>query len=131
MPAASVTGIGQGEAGQFSKGPDGGFSSPFQTLVSVANNAQTLVVGEIVAGSGEGDFDARVTFDPALEGSSSNYIVMLHEHSETKSTTVTAKTDDADGNFLSFELSIENSDTVQFAVVRKSNSVSFTVLGLG
>jgi len=106
MTASSVTGIGPGEAGNFQQAPDGGNSrTVFRTLHERHTCPYVARVGEYTTGGGEGDFDARITFDPPLEGDKDNYLVVVTDQSESTHPEVTAKTNDANGNFISFDVS--------------------------
>jgi len=126
MTATTTEGTGLGVAGQSSKGPDGGNRAIFQTL----NASNVSVVGEIVAGSGEGDWDGRVTFNSPLTGSNSNYEVILVGESSSTHATVTAKANDGDGNFASFDVSTASNDTVKFMVFFRGGSNTFSVTSL-
>lgn len=107
MGATSVTGVGPGSADAGVKGPGNG-----------RNHYVPMATPHVVAaGSGvlDGGGALTVTFPSALSGSESGYVVMVTTDNAVCG--VGAKTDDADGNFASFDLAGTAADSVMWMVV--------------
>lgn len=106
MGATSVTGVGPGSADAGVKGPGNGRNHyvPMVTPHIIAAGTVALTAGA-----------ATVTFPSALSGSESGYSVMLTTDNAVAG--VGAKTDDADGNFASFDLAGTAADSVMWMVV--------------
>jgi len=109
MGATSVTGVsGPGAAYPGIKGPGNNrnFHVPQICPHVVAAGEVALVAGA-----------ATVTFPAALSGSESDYVVLLTPKA-TNLASVSAKTDDADGNFASFAVAGTGTDEVGYMVVK-------------
>ena len=109
MGATSVTGVsGPGAAYPGIKGPGNNrnFHVPQICPHVVAAGEVALVAGA-----------ATVTFPAPLAGSETGYVVMLTPVAANL-TTVSAKTDDGDGNFASFAIAGTGTDTVGYMVVK-------------
>lgn len=111
MSATSVTGVGRGMAGNL-KGPGNGrnYFVPQVTPHVVAAGQVTLATNV-----------ATVTFPAPLEGSETNYVVMLTVSAAAGAgheVAVSAKTDSG-GNFVSFAIQGAGaSDNVMWAVMK-------------
>lgn len=112
MGATSVTGKGPGHAFPGVKGP-GNERNIFVPLLS----PHVVEAGTVSLSGGV----ATVTFPSPLAGSHVNYVVMLTVEASAgpaHEVAVTVKTDDGDGNFLSFAISgAGSSDDVMWAVM--------------
>lgn len=111
MGATSVTGIGPGSSEGLHKGPGNGRNLfvPLQTPHVISAGTVTLASGV-----------ATVTFPTPLGGSETGYVVMLTAEADDYAS-VSAKTDNADGNFASFAItdgSGSNSSDVMWMVVK-------------
>jgi len=130
MAATTTEGTGPGEAGNFQQAPDGGNSrTVFRTLHERNTCPFVERVGDYVAGTGEGDFDARITLDPPAEGHYSNYLVVAVSETATVHPVVSSRMVDADGNFVSFEISVPNSSQVSWMVFFRHKGFTLTDLG--
>jgi hypothetical protein len=110
MGATSVTGVGPGAA-DGNKGPGNGRDQfvPLLTPHVVAAGTVALVAGA-----------ATVTFPTALDGSETGYAVILTPEA-TNLASVSAKTDNSDGDFESFAIAGTGTDSVMWAVVKTGN----------
>jgi len=119
MGASSVTGVGQGRANH-QKGPGNGrnyFVPSVNPHVVAAGTLDTAVT-------------TTVTFPNALTGSETGYAVILTTEAAAaagRSAVVSAKTDDASGNFESFTVAVENAgDDVMWMVVNSGYGLEVT-----
>lgn len=108
MGATSVTGKGRGAASGL-KGP-GNNRNYFVPQV----NPHVVAAGTITLSSGAGE----VTFPNALPLSEDKYVVMLTAEATTN-TYVSAKNDNSDDQFASFEIAGGTTDDVMWAVIKK------------
>jgi len=112
MAASSVTGVGNGSADGSNKG------SERMTLgVTHLIGPRIQAAGTVVLAAGV----ATITFPQPLSGSEANYVVMLTPETAAGAAhevSVSAKTDDADGNFASFAIAGAGAaDSVMWAVI--------------
>jgi hypothetical protein len=110
MGATSVTGVGPGAA-DGNKGPGNGREQfvPLLTPHVVAAGTAVLVAGALT-----------VTFPTALSGSETNYAVILT--SDNLLASVSAKTDNGDGDFASFAIAGTLTDSVMWCVIKTGNA---------
>jgi hypothetical protein len=111
MGATSVTGVGPGSAEAGVKGPGNG-----RNIYVPQVSPHVLAAGSGVLAGGA----LTVTFPSALAGSESGYVVMLTTDAAVAA--VAAKTDDADGNFASFDIAGTGTDSVMWMVVNAGNA---------
>lgn len=108
MGATSVTGIGPGSAFPGQKGPGN------------ERNIYVPLAGPHVVAAGTGALvggTLTVTFPTALEGGNGDFAVVAT--SETTNTVyVSAKTDDANGDFASFQITGTGTDSFQWVVAK-------------
>lgn len=108
MGATSVTGVSGAGMAYNTKGPGN------KRNVNVPQICPHVVAaGEVALAAGV----ATVTFPSALSGSETGYMVFVTP-AAAHLTTVSAKTDDADGNFASFAIAGTGTDTVGWVVVK-------------
>jgi hypothetical protein len=107
MGATSVTGVGPGAADNL-KGPMNNRSYWVPQV-----NPHVVIAGNVDLSAGA----ATITFPNALNGGGANYVVAVHAES-SNTTYVSAKTDDGDGNFESFDITGTGTDTVNWMVVK-------------
>lgn len=111
MGATSVTGKGKG-AGYANKGPHNG-RDVYVPLLS----PHVVAAGFVTLASGV----ATVTLPTALNGSNAGYAVILTPQAATTTAPrVTAKTNDADGNFASF--AVAGADVAHAWVIVKTGN---------
>lgn len=105
--ATTTQGVGPGAA-RNQKGPGNGrnYWVPSVSPHIIAAGTATLAAGA-----------ATVTFPNALTGSESGYVVMLTSETANLSS-VSAKTDNGDGNFASFDIAGNATDDVMWMVVK-------------
>ena len=113
MGATSVTGVGPGTASAGVKGPGNGrnFFVPQINPHVVGSGTHTMV--------GASD---TITFPSPLAGSESGYCVFLTNDDDT-STWVSAKTDSG-GDFVSFEITGQDTDVVMWMVVNTGHGLN-------
>ena len=111
MGATSVTGVGPGAA-DGNKGPGNG-RDQFVPLLT----PHVVAAGTVVLAAGA----ATVTFPTPLDGSETNYAVMLTPEA-TNLASVSAKTDDSDGDFASFAIAGTGTDHVMWSVIKTGNA---------
>jgi len=107
MGATSVTGVGPGSAMPNMRGPGNNRNIHNDLL-----GAYTVAAGTMVLAAGVG----TVTFPNPLSGSESGYVVHLTSGSSATATWVTAKNDDSDDNFESFEIAGASTDSIMWVV---------------
>jgi hypothetical protein len=107
MGATSVTGVGPGDAHPGIKGPGNGRNIYVPLLTS-----HVVAAGRVTLSAGA----ATVTFPEALAGSEVNYVVHLTSLG-TGGETVSAMTDNGDGNFESFAIAGTGTDDIMWSVV--------------
>ena len=115
MGATSVTGTGQGSASAGVKGPGNG------------RNHFVPQIGPHILAAGSGVLDSAaltVTLPSPLPGSESGYVVMVRSDTANEAS-ISAKTDDSDGNFASFNIVGTGTDAVMW-MVASSNAVVTT-----
>lgn len=109
MAASSITGKGAGAA-QPNKGP-GNNRSAYVPVVT----PHVIVAGDVTISSGT---TATVTLPKALLHAAADYVVMVTTNGATLAY-VSAKTDDADGKMVSFQVTGGNGHTVSWMIVNK------------
>lgn len=108
MAASSVTGVGHG-AGWSNKGPHNG-----RDLYVPLNSPHVVAAGSCALVGGV----KTITFATPLHGSKTGYVVMLTAQSATTTVSrVTTLTDNSDGNFASFIITGNGTDTVAWSVI--------------
>ena len=107
MGASTVTGKGMGAAHNL-KGP-GNNRNYFVPQV----NPHVVAAGEVALVGGS----LTVTFPNALAGGEARYVVVLTS-TTANAAYVSAKTDNGDGNFASFEITGTGTDTIGWAVLK-------------
>lgn len=128
MAATTTEGVGPGEAGPFQQ-PDSS-RQVYRSLHERHTCPFVERVGNYVAGTGEGDFDALITLDPAAEGHYDNYLVVAVSETATVHPVVSNRANDGDGNFVSFQISTPDSAQVNWTVFFRSEKGS-TLTNLG
>jgi hypothetical protein len=111
MGATSVTGVGPGAA-DGNKGPGNG-RDQFVPLLT----PHVVAAGTVVLAGGV----ATVTFPTPLDGSEVNYSVMLTPEAANLAS-VSAKTDNSDGDFASFAVAGGATDNVMWTVIKTGNA---------
>ena len=107
MGATSVTGVGPGDAFPGIKGPGNGRNIYVSLLTP-----HVVKAGSATLASGT----ATVTFSSALSGSEANYVVMVTS-TTSAAAFVGTKTDDSDGNFISFVITGTGTDVIMWSVI--------------
>lgn len=110
MGATSVTGKGPGASYSGMKGP-GNNRSFFVPQIT----PHVIVAGEVALVGGA----ATVTFPTPLAGTQANYVVMLTTNGATNLCTVGTKTNNGDGNFVSFTIAGNTTNSIMYAVMNK------------
>lgn len=128
MAATTTEGTGPGEAGAFQQPDDS--RQVYRTLHTHHTCPFVERVGDYIAGSGEGDFDAKITLDPPAEGHYDNYLVVAVSETATVHPTISNRTVDANDDFDSFEISVPNGSQVSWWIFFRSEKGS-TVTSLG
>jgi hypothetical protein len=108
MGASSVTGKGPGDA-ECVKGPGNRRNFWVPQVTTHVVTAGTATIG----GAGS----VVVYLPDSLVGAASCYSVLITPHQDT-SAWLSAKNEDADGNFVSFELTGSSGDEHEWAVIR-------------
>ena len=116
MAATSTEGTGPGAAFPGQKGP----GNNRNIFLSVAGSSNVIATGFMDAVGGIGTLAVTATFLDPLEGSGLTHEVILHRSSGSGAEILLAdiKTDDADGNFVSFTVNIQGDTDYQFMVYR-------------
>jgi hypothetical protein len=108
MGATSVTGKGPGNADSGIKGP-GNNRNYFVPQI----NPHVAAAGRATTNSST----ALVTFPSPLAGGYSEHVILLTAVGTATSAQVSARTNDSDGNFESFEITCASSTEVMWAVM--------------
>ncbi len=116
MAATSTEGTGPGAAFPGQKGP----GNNRNIFLSIAGSSNVIATGFLDAVGGIGTEVVTATFIEPLEGSGLSHEVILHRSSGSGAEILLAdiKTDDADGNFASFTVSVSGDTDYQFMVYR-------------
>lgn len=115
MGAASVTGTGMG-AGFSNYGPQNG-----RDVYVPLNSPHVVAAGSVDLVGGV----KTVYFSTPLSGGHASYAVMLTANSATTTVSrVTTLTDDGNGNFASFIITGNGTDTVAYAVISVGTGIA-------
>ena len=109
MAASSVTGLHKNGAGGVDGSNKGSERMTLGTTHLIGPHVHAAGAVDLVGGA------ATVTFPQPLSGSEAGYVVMLTTDSAVAS--VSAKTDDGDGNFASFDIAGTGTDNVMYVVI--------------
>jgi len=116
MGATTSEGTGHGSAFPGQTGP----GNERNIFLSEAGSSHAVATGFLDAAGGIGTLSVTATFITPLAGSGSLYEVILHRSSGSGAEILVAdtKTDDANGDFASFTVSIQGDTDYQFMVYR-------------
>ena len=112
MAATSVQGLFNNGAGAVDGSNKGSERMTLGTTHLIGPHVQAAGTATLVAGA------ATVTFPQVLSGSETGYVVMLTgEGASDVAPAVSAKTDNADGDFASFAIDGNGTDDIMWMVV--------------
>ncbi len=116
MAATTTQGTGPGAAFPGQKGP----GNNRNIFLSSAGSSHIVATGFMDSPGGIGGLATTATFVEPLEGGGANYEVILHRSSGSGAEILIAdiKTDDADGNFASFTVTVSGNTDYRFLVYR-------------